>query len=150
MTTSLALDALVAEVDNAINKEAPGGGGAAPAIVASTATPVATDGTSTTVASAASIIPTAMPSVDSTNDDRNKETSPSFVRHTKRKEAFLVALKRYISGEEVDVTPCYLALERVFSQPEIGAMTQEVRNDLMLRLMNCIEGEMLFKSDHVE
>ncbi|CAM9340791.1 unnamed protein product [Scytosiphon promiscuus] len=116
---STALDELVAAVDSAIDTES-----------------------TTSNPPAASISPTASASIDTEHDHVKNETPlPSCGQKAKLKEAFLVALDRYTSGEEIDVTPCYLALERMFSKPGLGAMTQEVRDDLVVLLMSCVEAD---------
>ncbi|CAM9241987.1 unnamed protein product, partial [Hapterophycus canaliculatus] len=138
---SLALDKLLAAVDSATEKEDSGSGRTPPATVSSAATSTHTPTGSTTATPAASTPSTGFASIDAVNHDDKQQAPPSGVQTTRLKKALLVALERYTSGEEIDTSPCYLALEQVFGEPDIGAMSQEVRDDLMLLMMNCVEAD---------
>lgn len=109
---------------------------------------VAATATAATAATAAADSATAA-SIDAGNDSGNNNNksataSSSITRQSAEiKEAFRAALARYTSGDEIDASPCYLALEEAFSIPPrvLSEMDQKVRDSLMLQVMNCVEGE---------
>lgn len=118
---SSAFEKLMAEVDKALH------GSAAAATATSAAAPaVAASG--------------AIASIDTSNESDSKPMASSTQR-AEIKEAFRAALGRYVSGEEIDGSPCYVALERAFAKPKVSEMDQSARDSLMLLLMNCVEGE---------
>ena len=75
------------------------------------------------------------------SDSKTEDEAASSARNAELQKTFRAELELYTSGDQVDATRCYTALEAVFKNPEIGDMDQGPRNDLMLMLMNCVEGE---------
>lgn len=121
---SSALEKLMVEVDKALDST-------------STAAPAATATAATTAATSATVA-----SIDTGNGNGNgDDVMASSIRNAEIKEAFRAALARYTSGDDVDASPCYVALERAFSKPEVSEMDQSIRDDLMQLLMTCVEGE---------
>ncbi|CAM9779774.1 unnamed protein product [Ectocarpus fasciculatus] len=68
-------------------------------------------------------------------------TVASSTCNAQRLESFRVSLERYISGHEIDPSPCYIALEAAIANPRIGQAAQESRDELMVLLMNCVEAD---------
>ena len=98
---------------------------------ASAATPVATTTTTTVVCGS---------NID--NIAEGEEASSALSTNLK-KERLRGELELYMSGNEIDASPCYAALEGVFRNPEISEMDQDARNGLLQTLLSCVEGERL-------
>lgn len=93
----------------------------------------------TSPATPAAAVASIDPALDS--DSKTENEASSCARNAKLEELFRSELELYTSGSQVDASPCHAAFEGVFSNPKIQDMDQEPRNDLMLMLMNCVEGE---------
>eukprot|EP00903_Cladosiphon_okamuranus_P020275 g18606.t2 len=93
----------------------------------------------------------AVASIDTTVNSNGKTENKiaSSARNAKLQESLRAELELYMSGDQVDASPCYLAFEAVFSNPETPKKDQESRNSLMRMLMNCIEDSERRASMHV-
>lgn len=115
-------------------------------VTSTTAATTVTAVTTTTITSPATAAATVASIGTAIDNDSNTETeADSSPRNSKLLESFRAELELYASGDQVDVAPCYSAFEGVFRNPEVREMEQETRNDLMLMLMNSVEGEMTIK-----
>lgn len=104
--------------------------------------PLATNPADTATATAAATA-TAVNTAGDSNSDVVMGSVALSAESAARRESFRVELKLYMSGNEIDVSPCYVALERVFKNPGITEADQDARDDLLKKLLNCIEGKRL-------
>lgn len=85
--------------------------------------------------------------IKSSTNNGDNSVAPSTC-NAQRMESFRASLERYISGHEIDPSPCYIALEAAIANPGIGQAAQESRDELMVLLMNCVEGETVCVNTH--
>eukprot|EP00903_Cladosiphon_okamuranus_P020276 g18607.t1 len=142
---SSAIETLMAEVGKALNiatagNISPGVKGEQKAAGDSPSTPTAV---AAAVAAATSpVTPAAgVASIDNAVDSAGKieNGAASSARNTELQEAFRTEFEFYTSGNQVDASPCYMAFEAVFRNPEVRDMDQESRDNLMHMLMNSVE-----------
>ncbi len=102
--------------------------------------PPATNRTDTAAAAAAAAAATA---AGDSNSSVVAERAVLSAESAALRESFRVELELYSSGNEIDVSPCYDALEAVLKNPKITEAEQVERDALLEKLLNCIEGERL-------